>query len=265
MARKIILITAACSVLIAYGLLQGRLVAGSGGRLVKKFAHSNVDVAVKPPPGSKFIRSYESAINGAGARFGHYVSAASAQDIVERFIAERPCARGDATAPSIVHGVGCVAAGYADGSHVVGVVAFDAPSGCNFFLTRAPITAAPKGRPGIDVPGADAPGVPRPLNSLRMLSVQNLGGIPSGLAFYQGWGSIAENADYFTEEMARRGWKEHRLAQRLMNEQLPGETLSFAKGTKRCFIYFEKDRRTGKLTTAVLYRVRNWLPPANAF
>lgn len=265
MTRKIILITMACSMLIAYGLLQRRLAAHSSF-LPKSFKASNVDMGVEPPAGVKFVRSYESTINGAKALFGHYVSALPALDVVDRFIAEHPGARRDALAPSIIRGGGCAAAGYADGSHVVGVVAFDAPNGSNFFMTRAPITALPTNRrPMADVPGADAPGVPRPLNSVRMLSVEDLGGIPSVLAFYEGWGGIGQNVDYFRDEMRSGGWKEHRLAERLMNEELEGEVLSFAKDTKRCFVYFEKDRRSGKLTTAVLYRVKDWLPPGSAY
>jgi len=223
-------------------------------------------VGVEPPAGAKFVRSYESTVNGTRALFGHYVSASPALDVVDRFIAEHPGARRDALAPSIIRGGGCAAAGYAHGSHVVGIVAFDSPNGSNFFMTRAPITALSRNnRRATDVPGADAPGVPRPLNSVRMLSVENLGGIPSVLAFYQGWGSVEENVDYFRSEMGRGGWKEHRVTERLMNEQLQGEVLSFAKDTRRCFVYFQKDRRSGKLTTAVLYRVKDWLPPSSSY
>jgi len=265
MTRKIILITAACSMLIAYGVFQRRL-AARNGYLGGSFRPANVRVGVEPPPGSTFVRSYESNVNGVKTRMAHYVSASSAPELVKRFIAQHPNARNNAFAPGLIRGAGCTAAGYAEGSHVVGVVAVDTPNGCNFFVTRAPMSPVPRNtRTTADVPGVDAPRVPRPLDSVRKFSVENLGGIPSVLAFYEGWGAIVDNVDYFKDEMARSGWKESELAARLMNQTIDGEVLSFTRGARRCFIYFEKDPRSGKLTTAVLYREKNWLPPEHAY
>lgn len=265
MTRKIILITVACSLLIAYGVFQRRLAARSG-LFGGRFTPANVRVGVEPPPGSKFVRSYVSGVNGIKTRFGHYVSALSAPALVGRFVAQHPGARRDVFAPGMIRGAGCTAAGYAEGSHVIGIVAVDTPGGCNFFITRAPMSAVPRSsRVTTDVPGVDAPGVPRPLNSIRKFSVENLGGIPSVLAFYEGWGTIGDNVDHLKDEMPRRGWKESHLVEQLMDQTVEGEVLSFTRGARRCFIYFEKDPRSSKLTTAVLYREKNWLPPDHAY
>ena len=265
MTRRVILITLACSVLVAYGVWQSRSGAFSGGIIGGTFRPNNVDVGVEPPPGSRFVRSYESKINGAAARFAHYVSGLAPRELVASFVKQHPKAHRGGLGPNIVTGGGCVSAGYDDGSHVVGVIAFEAPKGCNFFVTRAPaaVTARRKTASG-DVPGVDAPSVPRPLNSARLFSVQDLGGVPSVLAFYEGWGAVADNIDYYADEMARQGWKESRSLTERMNQELEGHLLAYTKGQKHCIVYFEKDRRSGKLTTAVLYREKNWLPPNQA-
>jgi hypothetical protein len=265
MTRKIILITFACSVLIAYGVWQQRLAAHSD-LVPQSFKPANVEVGIAPPAGSKFVRSYESSVNGQKARFAHYVSHLPAEGLVDRFIEGQGEAPGRGQAPNVIRGAGCVAAGCARGSDVVSVVAFDSPSGCNFFITRSPMVVQREGsRRSTDAPGVDAPRVPRPLDSVRLLSVENLGGVPSVLAFYEGWGTMAANADYLRKEMGRLGWQEQRLAGKLMAQELEGSVLSFAKGTKRCLIYLEKDPRSGKLTTAVLYRVKDWLPPGPVY
>jgi len=264
MTRKVILITLACSVLLAYGIWQGRLSAHSGGLRGTSFRPAIVDVGVEPPAGSRFVRSYESKINGSPARFAHYVSGLPPVRLVERFIEQHPNARRGGLGPNMITGGGCITAGYDDGSHVVGVIAFESPGGSNFFISRAPASAHARRAPAGDVPGVDAPGVPRPLNSVRLLSVQDLGGVPSVLAFYEGWGSVADNIGHYRSEMSREGWKESRSMAERMNQELDGELVAYAKGVKHCIVYFEKDPRSGKLTTAVLYREKNWLPPNKA-
>ena len=260
MTRKVVLITLACSILIAYGVWQTRLNA-QGGFFGHNFRAENVDVGIAAPPGSKFIRSYESKVNGTTARFAHYISAMPAEPLVGRFLEQHPAAGGapHAPQPNIIRGSGCTAAAWPDGSHVVSVIAFDSPQGCNFFLSRTPLAPAAPQRKGQDAPGADAPGVPRPLNAVRMMSASNIGGIPSVLAFYEGWGGVADNVDHFRDEMGRQGWKEHGLQRELMNMTLEGETLSFVKGASFCLIHVEREPRSGKVTTAVMYREKNWL------
>jgi len=262
MTRKIVFITLACSLLIAYGVMQRQLDARSGGQPAG-FDAANVDVGVKAPSGSKFVRSYESRINGVRAKIAHYVSALPAQRLVQRFMSET--AGNKPVVPALVHSTGCAAAGYADGSDVIGVVAMNSPSGCSFFISRAPAKVYDGGGKSGDVPGADAPGIPRPIRSSRTMSVEDLGGVPSVLAFYEGWGPAAEQASFFRREMAGRGWRETEDFGRMMSEQMDGDVLSFTNGTKRCMIYIEKEPRSGKLVTTVLYRVKDWLPAAPAY
>ena len=271
MTRKIILITLACSLLIAYGVWQTRLNA-QGGYFGHNFRAQNVDVGVQVPSGCKFVRSYESRVNGAAAPFAHYISAMPAAPLVDRFLAQKE-ASDTATAaarkvprpqPNIIRGSGCIATAWPEGSHVVSVIAFDSPRGCNFFVSRSPLSpAANLGRKGQDAPGVDAPGVPRPLNAARMMSAENIGGIPSVLAFYEGSGGVADNVDHFRAEMSRQGWKENALQRELMNMTLDGETLSFRSGIRFCLIHIEREPRSGKVTTAVLYREKEWLGKEN--
>jgi len=260
MIRKVMLITLACSVLIAYGVMQTRLSAHSGGFFSRSFTPDNVDVAVQPPAGSRFVRSYESSVNGTATQFAHYVSAVPAEALVGRFLDQHPGAE-KAPLPNIVRGGGCTAAAYTDRSQVVSVIAFDTPNGCNFFLGRTPLAPARKAHPNQDVPGVDAPGVPRPLNSIRMMSAKDIGGIPSVLAFYEGWGSVDDNIDHFRDRMARGGWKAKDVHETFINEEMEGDTLVYTKGTSYCLIHLEHDARSGRIHTAIMYREKDWLPP----
>jgi len=265
MKRKVFLITLACSVLIAYGVFQGRLAARSD-MPPRAFTPKNVAVDVLPPAGSRFVRSYESTVNGRVARVAHYSSGLPAAAVVDRFIQDRAVRARVLVEPNVITGPGCVAAAYPRGADVVSIVVFEAPNGCDFFVARSPVVPVPAGkRPPADMPGTDAPGVPRPLNSVRLLSVENPGGIPSVLAFYECWGDTAENADYMATRMSRQGWKESPLAEELMGRELPGEVLSFSKGTKHCMVYLERNARSGKTTVAVLYREKDWLPPGRQY
>jgi len=259
MIRKVMLITLACSILIAYGVMQTRLGAQSGF-FSREFRANNVDAAVQPPAGSTFIRSYESSVNGTATRFGHYVSALPSEPLVGRFLEQHPGAE-KAPLPNIIRGGGCTAAAYSDRSQVVSVIAFDTPNGCNFFLGRTPLVPAHATRPNQDVPGVDAPGVPRPLNSIRMMSAQDIGGIPSVLAFYEGWGNVDDNIDHFRSEMAHDGWKPKDVHEAFINEEMEGDVLVFTKGTSYCLIHLEQDARSGRIHTAIMYREKDWLPP----
>ena len=260
MKRKVFLITLGCSLLIAYGIFQGRLVARSD-MPPRSFSPRNVAVDILPPAGSRFMRSYDSKVNGSVARVAHYSSGLPAASVVDRFIRDRSAASPMQAEPNIVSGPGCVAAACPQGSDVVSIVAFESAGGCNFFVATSPVRAVSAGRPATDVPGMDAPGVPRPLNSARLMSVDNVGGIPSVLAFYECWGDTIENTEYLAEEMRRRGWKQMELAQQLMGRELNGEVLVYQKDTKHCMMYLERDSRSGMTTAAVLYREKDWLPP----
>ena len=259
MIRKVMLITLACSILLAYGVMQTRLGAQSGGLFGRNFSPANVDVGVQPPAGSKFIRSYESSVNGTPTRFAHYVSATPAEPLVGRFLEQHPGAE-KAPLPNIIRGGGCTAAAYTDSSQVVSVIAFDTPNGCNFFLGRTPLVPAHKTRANQDVSGVDAPGVPRPLNSIRMMSAQDIGGIPSVLAFYEGWGNVEDNIDHFRDQMAREGWKQNDVHETFINEEMEGDTLVYTRGTSYCLVHLGQDARSGKVHTAIMYREKEWLP-----
>jgi len=266
MTRKIVFITLACSMLLAYGYHQTRLGAHTAGAPVN-FRPSLANVEVSPPAGSVFVRSYESKINGKTARFAHYVHALDAAQLVDKFMAHHPAMQSEATAtvPHFISSAGCTSAGFIEGSDLVTIIAFDVPGGSTFFLTRSEAGSMGLGASGGDAPGIDAPGVPRPVNSFRRMSVENLGGIESVLAFYEGWGGIDEQLDHFRTEMQSVGWKESPRAGELMSRQTTGEILSFSKARRHCLIYCEKNPRTGLTTTAVMYRVKDWLPPEAAY
>jgi len=105
------------------------------------------------------------------------------------------------------------------------------------------------------------PGIPRPLRSRRILCVDGLGGIPSRLLVYEGWGAIGDTVELFASEMPKAGWTRNPDVESVIQKKLPGRFLSFLKGTKRAMIYIERDQGTNTVRTAVAYSIKSWLPP----
>jgi len=233
-----------------------------------------VPMSFDPLPGSSLLSSYEVVFNGEKSLFGQYRSMHSADQVSAQF-AERYASRAEAVQASdtgqqkpaaegsMVRVVGpsysVAGARDADGT-LVGCVAFGDPKsgGSTYFVGRGASVAPKTWRAG-DVPGEDVSGV-RPLRSQRVLCVDGLGGIPSRLLVYEGWGTISDTIEHFATEMPRAGWTRNAEVEKIIQRQLPGSFLSFLRGTRRTMVYIEREESTGKVRTAVVYSVKDWLP-----
>jgi hypothetical protein len=225
------------------------------------------EVALEPLPGSQLLRSHEVVLNGERTQFAQYRSGRPAREVIAQFEARYgSVSESDPAAQGSM--VRVAAGGYAmvgavdEGRRSLGLVAFDDPKagGSFYFVGRGdlrPSAAPPEG----DVPGHEVPGIPRPLRSRRVLCLDGLGGIPSRLLVYEGWGDIADTVQLFTTELPQAGWTRNADVERVIQQRLPGTFLSFLKGTHRAMVYIEREADTNKVRTAVTYAVKDWLPP----
>jgi len=246
------------------GLRHGRARQGTGRLAWSGPPRVQAALGFEPLPGSSLLRSHEVTYNGQRTPFAQFRSTHSAREVVEQFEARyarpgakptegpmvRLCSRAYAVAGAVDREGG-----------TVGIVAFEEPraGGCTYFVGRGGIAA--KGWRHGDVPGEELPGIPRPLRSRRVLSVDGLGGIPSRLLVYEGWGAIGDTVALFAAEMPKAGWTRNHAAEEIVQQRLRGRLLSFLKGTRRAMIYIERDEGTNKVRTAVAYTVKSWLPP----
>jgi hypothetical protein len=268
------LIAFVAAAILAFGLTPGRAWLGSPRHALPAApGRTVVAMSFDPFPGSSLLSSYEVVFNGAKARFGHYRSALPADQVAAQF-EERYGSRAEAgqaddsgtrqpAAEATL--VRVVAPSYsvagardADGS-TLGVVVFSNPKtgGSTYFIGRSGPSA--KGWREGDVPGEDVSGV-RPLRSRRVLCVDGLGGIPSRLLLYEGWGAISDTVEHFASEMPKAGWTRNADVESVIQKQLPGSFLSFLRGTRRTMVYIEREESSGKVRTAVVFSVKDWLP-----
>ena len=222
------------------------------------------DVGFEPLPGSKLLRSYDVTFNGEPARFAQFRSRLSARDAVEQFDARYRTADQKPTEGPMVKIASrayCVSGAIDEKGELIGIVAFEDPKsgGCNYFIGRG--GAQRKGWRHGDVPGEEVPGIPRPPRSQRVFCIDGLGGIPSRLLVYDGFGAVSDIVDRFATEMPKGGWTRNVDAERVLAKNLRGAILSFIKGTKRAMVYIEREDDTGKVRTAVAYTIKGWLPP----
>lgn len=224
------------------------------------------DLEFEPLPGSHLLRSHPVVANGETTPFAQYRSSHPARKVVAQF-EERYGAVSGKAAPDKGSMVRVAAGGYAmvgavdEGKRTLGLVAFDDPKagGSFYFVGRA---EPRKGgwRHG-DVPGDEVEGIPRPLRSRRVLCVDGLGGITSRLLVYEGWGETADTVERFATEMPKTGWTRNTDVERVVQKHLPGQFLSFLRGTHRALIYIEREADTNKVRTSVTYAIKGWLPP----
>jgi len=236
-------------------------------------ARTIVSMSFDALSGSNLLSSYDVVFNGEKSRFGHFRSIFPADKVAAQFeerygSTARPVEVSDpgslksATEGTMVRVVGpsySVAGARESDGTVVGIVAFSDPKtgGSTYFVGRGASPA--KGWREGDVPGEDVSGV-RPLRSRRVLCVDGLGGIPSRLLLYEGWGAISDTVEHFASEMPKAGWTRNADVESVIQKQLPGSFLSFLRGTRRTMVYIEREESSGKVRTAVVFSVKDWLP-----
>jgi len=263
---RVLLIAAVAAVVLFVGFRHSRARLGSGRPTWGGPSLVQADLGFRPLPGSKLLRSYEVEFNGERTRFAMFRSSSTARKAVEQFEARYGKLKGEEkpTEGNMVRVVTrdyCLSGAVDSKGETVGIVAFDDPKagGCTYFVGRGGGKA--KGWRHGDVPGDEVPGIPRPLRSRRVFCIDGLGGIPSRLLVYEGWGAISDTVERFAAEMPKAGWTRNTDAERVLAENVRGSILSFVKGTKRAMVYIERDEGTNKVRTAVAYTVKGWLPP----
>jgi len=252
--------------ILVFGFRSGRAILDPSPSLPTVPELQRAEPVIQPLPGSKLSRSHNVVYNGRETLFAQYRSERTAVEVVAQFetIYGAPVADAKPTEGTMVRVVApeyALAGGIDSDGERIGLMAFDDPKagGCTYFVGKG-------GEPGEgwrhgDVPGNEVPGIPRPLRSRRVLCVDGLGGIPSRLLLYQGFGEIDDIVTAFVTEMPKANWKRNSYVEEIIQKRLPGRFLSFLKGTKRAMIYIERDSVTGKVRTAVVYSVKEWLPP----
>ena len=275
--RRVAVILLAASVIVAFGVYQGRaLIRGEGESF-----RIQVGSAILPPiAGAKFLRAYDVLFNGLRTRFGHYRSNLPAKDVVREYadlLHRATQSAGTAPEPELTPAAGTPAlANLGEGrsalSYVtregttIGVVAFDNPDagGSEYFVGSLAARATPR-KPGEDCPGREPPGVPKPSRSTRTLCIENIGGAPSVLSFYAGWGSPSGMVDDLTRGMTANRWTARAESSRILTENYDGfALLSFVRGHEQCVIGVDQEPKTGRIIITLLWAERRWLPEGTA-
>ncbi len=264
--KRVLLIAAVAAVVLAAGYRRSRARLGAGRPTWGGPPLVQADLGFPPLPGSKLLRSYEVEFNGQRTPFAMFRSKLTAREVVGQFEERYDVPEGEVkpTEGNMVRVVTrdyCLAGAVDSAGETVGLVAFDDPKagGCTFFIGRG--GGADEGWRHGDVPGDEVPGIPRPLRARRIFCIDGLGGIPSRLLVYEGWGAISDTVERFASEMPRAGWTRNADAERILASKLRGSVLSFTKGTKRAMVYIERDEGSNKVRTAVAYTIKAWLPP----
>lgn len=164
-------------------------------------------------------------------------------------------------------GAGCATLAYVTADQkAVGVVAFDnaGSRGSSYFvgvMRAQPLQAPADG----DCAGREPPGVPRPGRTTRTLCIENLGGIPSVLVFYDAWGRPGEILDDLRRDMTRQGWLERGASSTLLTRNYEGNGLAvFARGREQCIVAVDQEPKSGKIILMVFWAERAWLPDGTA-
>jgi len=269
---RALLILAVSGAIIAVAVYQGRAIVG---RSYPAYRVRSGPAVIEPADGSVFLRSYQVVFNGAKTQFAHYSSRRTAKEVVSDYKSRMQVDRGfgdssrAATLPGrhapmlASFGKGCSTLSYvtAEGT-TVGIVAYDNPDsgGSEYFVGAMPAETfhrAPEG----DHPGREPPGVPKPLRSVRVSCIENLGGVPSVLAFYEAWGPPSEIVEHFRREMADNRWKERADSSRTLTGNYDGiALLSFSRGHEQCIVGVDQAPRSGKIIISILWAERRWLP-----
>ncbi len=261
--KRVALIALVAAGLITLAVVQSQAIMGTSS----VFQLDSGAPVLEPVAGSTFIRSYEVRFNGQKTRFGHYTSLRPAREVVAEF-KHRERDEGlqvEGAYPPMLAALGEDAATFAyvnRHKQTVGVVAYDNPDsgGCEYFIGAMP--ARPETRPVEgDCPGREPPNVPRPGRSTRQLCIENLGGVPSVMNFYEAWGAPGALADDFRADMTERGWTERAASSRLLTSHFAGHALlSFSREHEQCLVAVDQDPKTGKMMVFVFWAERRWLP-----
>ena len=273
--KRALLILAASAAIIAFAVVQGKAIIGGS---TSAYHVRSGRAVLEPIEGSTFLRSYPVIYNGRKTQFAHYTSRLKADEVIKEYMRKhgadgasdfshapkRPSARAPMLSST---GSGCSALSYVtESGTVIGVVAFDAPDadGCAYFVGSMPAGAARDNRSG-DCPGREPPGVPKPPRSTRSLCIENLGGLPSVLTFYEAWGRPSEIVEDLRHGMAEHQWKERRESSAILTQNYAGHALlSFSRGHEQCVVGVDQERKTGKIVVVVFWAERPWLPEGTA-
>jgi hypothetical protein len=104
-----------------------------------------------------------------------------------------------------------------------------------------------------DVPGEDIPDIPRYPGARRLLSSIQPGPSTFGrISIYEGPGNVASNRLFYKTKLRERGWQ---MLPDSEAKSMPSnmELLYFHKDNKECFLQFEQDYRTRKITTTIAF------------
>jgi len=253
--------------ILAFGYSHGRAWLGTRAQLPSAPARVQAPEPFEPLAGSSLVGSYECVYNGEKATFAQYRSTHPARKVVDQFEERygKPTAQATPNCGTMVHVATqrYAAAGAVDKDGCsLAIVAFEEPKtgGSVYFVGRSRPRDLSGWRHG-DVPGEEVPGIPRPPRARRVFCVDGLGGIPSRLLVYEGWGALDDAVEVFAAEMPKAGWQRNSDAEKIIQKHLEGRFLTFVKGTRRAMIYVERDPGTNSVRTAVAYTVKDWLPP----
>ena len=266
-AWRAVLIAVLSAGILAFGYSHGRAWLANRAMPTAGPARVQAGVVFQPLAGSTLLKSHECVFNGDTTHFAQYRSTHPAQAVIEQFEERygKPTSDNPPTRGTMMHvaAKAYAAAGAIDADGcTLGIVAFeDSKSGGSTYFVGRSKPGDPKGWRSGDAPGDEVPGIPRPLRSRRVFCIDGLGGIPSRLLVYEGFGAITDTADLFAAQMPKAGWTRNTDAENVIQKQLEGRFLSFVQGTRRALVYIERDPGTSKVRTAVAYSVKDWLPP----
>jgi hypothetical protein len=262
--RRVALIAAISAALIGVAVYQSQAIMG---RSSPGYRLASGGAVLEPVDGSTFIRSYVVRFNGQDTDFGHYTSLRPSKDVIEAFKHRQRDAglAGSGKRPPMLAALGesCSTFCYVNREgRTIGVVAYDNPDsgGCEYFVGAMPAVAAAQPVEG-DCPGREPPDVPKPGRSTRQLCLENLGGVPSVMNFYEAWGRPSSIIDDFRSGMIENGWTERAASSRLLSKNFSGSALlSFSSGHRQCLVAVDQAPKTGKIIVFVFWSERAWLP-----
>ncbi len=266
---RVLLILAVSAVIVGLAAYQGRAIVGNSR---PQYHVRSGPAVLEPVEGSEFVRSYPVVFNGLETTFGHYTSRLSPDEVVRKYrqkLSERnEVSRRRADVPGLCSdAAGCSVLSYAteDGS-IMGIVAFAGreSGGSEYFVGRMPAARSPQ-EPDGDCPGRQPTGVPKPRHSTRTMCIENLGGLPSVMAFYEGWGRPSGIVEDLRHDMAENRWKERRESSKTLTANYEGNSLlSFCRRREQCIVGVDQERKTGKIVIMIFWAERPWLPEETA-
>ncbi len=268
---KIAAISAAIAAVMAFGLLEARILP----RLPAKTSSiprnaPGLEADFPLPEGDMLMASEAVDFNG---RKGHHLRCVSERPpgevlasfermLVDRGLvkaaADRPeSARGGRTFASRVGGRAWAMLGFRDDEgRFTGLTAFRNPNtgGTNYFISRtaAPDAEVPERLADGDAPGRDIPGVARPPASIREFCIDKPAPRPSMMVLYDSTAGSAMIVEQFRSRMAELRWEEPVGSAEALAENADGALLSFRRGREYCLLNVVDEGDSRSVT--VVYR-----------